>query len=144
MKINSFEDKIKSMSGKSKHGNHVFVTRKDGKTLLIKKANPPITEQNKLASSKFKAMSILWKLLPNHFKEDCKEYAHLYNLQHLPENKLTVNAYNIFTMAVCKHLKPINSIDELISILGNNLNEWINNGYLKKVKKSNEFSGCIS
>jgi hypothetical protein len=132
----TYYDGIQSMSGKSKHGDFVHVTDKaSNKSYIRGFVKPKITEHNHQAGSKFKAMSNLWKILPEPFKEDCRLYAKAYNRQCLMEEKHSLNARHVFAMAVCKHNEPINTIEQLINTLGNSITDWIARGYLQKINE---------
>jgi hypothetical protein len=139
-----FKENIATRSGKSKFGNTVFVTVKGSDVGYERKyVYPTLTAQNKLSGLKLKASGRLWHLLPEGFKSDCQRYAVKYNKQHLEDDKLPIKAINVFTKAVCKHNAPIESLEELAEILGNSIREWIERGYLRKVKRWDVLRGEI-
>jgi len=140
----TFAKNIKTMSGKCKNGNMVFMSMKND-TICIGRnfTYPLITQHHKSTGSKLKAAASLWKLLPNPFKEDLEKYAKAFNLIHLHEKKLKVSPFNVFIMGVCKADRPLESISEITDELGSTLNNWIQNKYLKNVSTETPFTATI-
>ena len=90
-----------------------------------------------------KASSALWKQVNQEFRDDLDIYTIAYNRQIQPIDKKDLNKSSIFTKAVLKHKEIIPTISELANILGNNLEEWIERGFLPKVNVKKRFRGSV-
>jgi len=140
----TFFKNIKTLSGKCPVGNMVFNSVKNHAICIVRNfVKPRLTENNELAGEKMRAAAILWKLIPLDFVKDLKRYAGAFNAQLLNESTLYLSAYNIFNMAVLKHPLPFISLSELTSVLGNNLEEWIDFGFLPRVKVTQPFTEAV-
>jgi len=143
MKV-TFYKNIKTLSGKDKPGNMVFQSAKNHSVCIVRNyIKPRLTENNHYMGIKMTAAASLWKSVSLRFISDLKVYANAYNNQHLAERNLPLYAYNIFIMGIMKNHSPITSIPSLITDLGETLQEWIDNGFLKKVNTSHTFTATI-
>lgn len=139
MKITFFKN-IKTMSGKCTNGNMVFGAYKNANICIARNyVYPVLTAQNELQAEKMQSGSILWKNISLDFIKDLVEYARLYNYQHQDSKKLNVTAYNIFMKVVLGLSTPLSNKEELMSVTGSTLNQWINAGFLPRVGSNREF-----
>jgi len=141
----TFDKNIRTMSGKCKNGNMVFMSMKNdticiGRTYVY----PKLNDQHEAAGGKLKAATQIWKTLPSPFKNELIAYAKAYNSQVLSARKLPVSAFNVFIMAVCKQEEKMNSIEEISVALGNTIAEWITKGHLKAVSVINPFTATLT
>jgi len=98
---------------------------------------PRITEHNHRQGSKLKQANILYKTINTAFIDDLKRYAHAYERQLCSIDKLYPNFYNFFIKALCNgavHIEHLESLEKFVGIFGNNIEAWIANGLLPKVK----------
>jgi len=103
---------------------------------------PRITEHNHRQGSKLTQANILYKSINATFKEELKRYADAFNNQLCLKEKLYVNYYNVFIKALCNgkvQIEDLSSVSRFVELHGNNIESWIANGLLPKVKA--KFSG---
>ena len=144
MKV-TFYKNIKTMSGRCTQGNMVFMSAKNHSVCVARNyVKPRLTENNELMGLKMKAAANIWKSISVGFINDLKTYANAYNHQHLDERTLYISAYNVYIMAVMKYSIPIPSISALVTAFGATLEDWIGNGYLKRVNTTATFSANVS
>jgi len=96
-----------------------------------------ITEHNQECIAKVNRIARLYKIITPEFKESLCIYTRAYNSQLLPENKLPIHAYNVFTKALCRgkvELTTLDNIDNIIRIYGGTVCDWIASGLLEPVK----------
>jgi hypothetical protein len=144
----SFNDNIEAKSGRGiLEKRLVFVTKK-GKKFSYQRAYfiPRRVPCQEFASLKFKAAMQLWQTAKTNtgFISDLKDYTRYYNNDYSDELKSDLIAINLFIGAICRHSSVIaNKLEDLAIALGENVNEWINNGYLKKVSVSNAWDNSL-
>jgi len=147
MKV-TFDDHIRTLSGKSHDGLYVFCSYKNDTICVRRKyVRPRITAHNRVYGSKFAKIGLLWRNVPESFKQSLRVYAQMYNRQLLPEKKLPLNMYNIFIKALCKgivSLDMLDNIENVIAMYGSTVAEWIQNGLLDRVKGSVGSSFSVS
>ena len=140
-----FDKEIRAKSGRYKGSDIVFKAARNRTIGLtrthVKKTRT--TDHQLLKGSKLKAASALWHEISASFKADLERYAHAFNSQHLPEDKLYLSAFNIFIKAVCRYSTPIDDLSVLVMIFGNSLNSWIDNGFLRRVTVSSPFNAVV-
>jgi len=141
----TFEWPIKTLSGKSPDGTVVFQSYNNDNVCIMRKyVRPRITDHNREYGTKFKKIALLYRTMPEDFKDSLRVYAQAYNRQLLPEKKLPLNFYNILIKALCKKavsLSDLDSMENIVEKFGGTIEEWIENGLLDKVKgKSFEIS----
>ena len=143
MKATFFKN-IKTLSGKDVPGNMVFGAYKNKEICIVRNyVKPRLTEQNELKGLKMKAAAGLWKSISVNFMRDLGRYANAFNSQHLVPPKLPLSAFNVFFMAVLKHPTPIASILDLVTVMGENLDQWVTSGNLRKVSVSQPFTATV-
>ena len=134
----TFHKEIQTKSGRYKGSDIVFKSAKNGTIALGRKyVKPRTTEHNTHSGEKMRAAAEVWQdRHPTMYalKQDLIPYTQQYNSFLRAENKLNLSTYQVYTMAVCKHPKPISSRTELFSELGNTVDEWIKNGYLPRIR----------
>jgi hypothetical protein len=104
---------------------------------------PKIESRHVNFGIKHKAAVELWKATSEEFKIDCREYARLYNEQHLEEGRGILRCINVFLMVLNGYDKVFSSIEELKAEIGGDLNTWIRGGYLRRVKTGYSFEGEV-
>ena len=140
-----FDRDVRAKSGRYKGSNVVYKAAKN-KTIGLSRShakNTRISDHMKLKGRKMKAASAMWHVLSDSFKADLERYTILYNQQHLPEEKLKLNAFCVYTSALLKYSIPIDDISTLVSIFGNSLNSWIEKGFLKRVQNPIPFNAVV-
>jgi len=134
----TFNDHIKTLSGKCHCGKDVFSARKDDSICYKRQyKRPTITAHNTLAGAKFAKVVSLWDSVPTGFKEALQVYANAYNNQLLPEKKLPLSSFNVFIKALCNSTVTLSSLDDLSDIAtlhGATVSEWMSNNLLQRVK----------
>ena len=143
----TFNRNIKTRSGKCKNGNEVFLSVKKGTICLSRIFTyPTITENNHFAGRKMIAAARLWRDIHVNFKDDLVTYAKCFNQQKLKDNKLPINAFNVFIMALCKKdviFETLAGPTGIKSVLGENITDWIMGDNLPNVS-CNTFKMLIS
>jgi len=136
--IVNFEWPIKTLSGKNSEGTLVYQSCRDDSICIARLYSyPRITEHNHRQGTKLQRASILYKAMNEVFKEDLKRYADAFKNQLCLEKKLPPNFYNIFTKALCNgsvKIEDLDSLERFVGLFGNNIEDWIANGLLPKVK----------
>ena len=141
----TFSDLLVARSGLSSNRQYVFATSKDGtgrpfKT-HIRRATVTrnVTEHNELFGERTKVISDLWNYLNDDFKADLRNYTRAFNSQHR-RNLHAVSAYNLFVKVLNSIQPSVFSLLDVSGSIGNNINEWIENGFLPSVKVSVSFN----
>jgi len=140
----TFSDMIVARSGLSSNGQYVFVTSKDGTGRPFKthiRRVPVIqnvTENNELFRERSRTVSDLWNNINDDFKVDLRIYALVFNSQHRL-GKHAVSAYNLFVKVLSSFQSPVFSLLDVTNFIGNNINEWIENGFLPSVNVNISF-----
>ena len=140
-----FDKEIRAKSGRYKDSDVVFKAARN-RTIGLSRThftNVRVTDHQRLKGSKVKAASALWHEVSDSFKADLARYAHAYNKQHHPEDKLYLSAFNIFIKAVCSHSAPVNGLSDLVMIFGNTLGIWIERNFLRRVTVSAPFNAMV-
>jgi len=137
--IVTFDDYlIKTQSGKDIENGIVYCSYKNDTICYTRKyVKPKTTAHNREYGAKLKKISLLYKTVPDTFKESLQIYAHAYNKQLLPARKGVVNAFNIFVKALCNHnvrLTDLDSLQSVVALIGGTVNSWIEKGLLQRVK----------
>jgi len=137
--IVNFEDYfIKTMSGKDIAAGVVYCSYKNDTICYTRKyVKPKTTPHNREYGAKLKKISLLYKIVPDAFKESLRIYANAYNKQLLPAKKGVVNAFNVFVKALCNHnvsLSDLDSLESVVSLCGGTVNSWVEHGLLQMVK----------
>jgi len=132
------EDHVKTQSGKDIENGVVYCSYKNDTICYTRKyVKPKTTAHNREYGAKLKKISLLYKTIPDTFKDSLKVYAQAYNQQLLPAKKAPLNAFNIFVKALCCRkvsLKDLDSIENIVHLFGGCIDKWINNGLLEKIK----------
>ena len=134
----TFSDLLVARSGLSSNRQYVFVTSKDGTGRPFKThvrratASGNTTENNELFGERSRVISGLWNSINDDFKEDMRIYTLVFNSQHR-RNLHAVSAFNLFTKVLRSIHSPVFSLIDVSDLIGNNLNEWIENGFLPRV-----------
>ncbi|MCL1826911.1 MAG: hypothetical protein FWG20_02620 [Candidatus Cloacimonetes bacterium] len=143
MKVRFYKN-IKTMSGRDKPANLVFLSMKNHSVCVVREyVKPRNTEHNHVMGARMKVVASLWKHISIDFIRDLKVYAASYNSQHLAEDKLPLFAYQVFSMAVLKTAIPLSNISVLAATFGDTLTEWIDAGFLPKITTSYSFSASV-
>ena len=135
----TFSDLLLTRSGLSSNRQYVFVTRKDGtgKPLKTHIRRVPetiiIVERHILFAERARAISDLWNRISDGFKADLRIYTRVLNRQHRRKMH-PVSAFNLSMKVLFGIHPPIFSLISVSDRIGSNLNEWIENGYLLRVK----------
>jgi len=134
----TFNDHIKTLSGKCPDGKHVFAAIRDGE-LCVKRVytKPIITSHNIATGAKFSAVTALYPQTGPQFKYALNLYAKAYNRQYQPLNKGYIYGYNVFIMALMNSqvdIADLDSIASVVSCYGSTIQNWITAGLLKPVK----------
>ena len=140
-----FDNDVRAKSGRYKNSTVVYMFGRDRNFGLSRSHNPNpfISEHQRHKGSKMKAVSALWKLIPDTFKADLRTYARAFNMEHQCSGKNGINAYAVFIMATLKLSDPIDALDTLVTLLGNTLQTWITRGFLRNVNVSQPFTAEI-
>ena len=144
----TFSDLLTARSGLSANGQYVFVTSKDGTGRPFKthvrraQVNRNTTENNEIFGEKSRVISDLWNNINDDFKADLRIYTRAFNSQHR-RNLHTVSGKNLFTKVLWSVQAPVFSLLDVSDLIGNNLNEWIENGFLPRVNVNISFDKYI-
>jgi len=137
MIVNLEEYYIKTISGKDTQSGVVYCSYKNDTICYTRKyVKPKTTAHNRLCGAKLQKISLLYKVVPDSFKECLRLYAHAYNKQLLPAKKAPVNAFNIFVKALCNHkvsLSDLDTIERIVSLYGGTISSWVEHSLLQEV-----------
>jgi len=129
---------IKTISGKDIENGIVYCSYKNDTICYTRKyVKPKTTAHNREYGAKLKKISLLYKAVPNTFKECLCIYANAYNQQLRPAKNGGVNGFNIFTKALCNgkvSITDLDSIESVVSSFGSTISSWEEHGLLQKVK----------
>ena len=135
----TFSDLLVTRSGLSSNRQYVFVTRKDGRGkpfhTHIRRVPETIViaERHIVFGERARTISDLWKRISDGFKSDLRIYTRGFNRQHRRKMH-PVSAFNLFMKVLFSVEPPVYSLISVSDKIGNNLNEWIENGVLPRVK----------
>jgi len=129
---------IQTRSGKDIEEGVVYCSYKNDTICYTRKyVKPKTTAHNRLYGAKLKKISLLYKAIPDTFKETLRIYANAYNQQLRPAKNGGVNGFNIFTKALCNgkvSLTDLDSLQSVVSSYGSTISSWVEQGLLQKVK----------
>jgi len=129
---------IKTISGKDIEKGIVYCSYKNDTICYTRKyVKPKTTAHNREYGAKLKKISLLYKAVPDTFKECLRIYAQAYNQQLRPPKNGGVNAFNIFTKSLCNSnvsLTDLDSLQSVASLYGSTISCWVEHGLLQKVR----------
>ena len=144
----TFSDLIVARSGFSKDKLYTFVTLKNGAgdplcTHIRRATKNTTTTPHQIAfGERHRAITDLWRRFPQGFMSDLARYTHAYNLQHRRDDH-PLSAFNVIIKVLSKQATVFVSLLSLSQSLGNTLDEWIENGILRRVNVSQPFNASL-
>jgi len=148
MRVTNLEHHIRTQSGTDREEGWTYYSLKED-TVCIKGryVERRITGHNHICGSKIRRTNELFKSVSGDFVKELRLYAEAYNKQLLPEKKCYVNYYNVFVKALCNgsvSLWELESLGVFVRVYGNDIESWIANGLLPKVKAKFEGYECFA
>jgi len=138
MIITYFDDNVVVQSGKDIENGIVYCSFRNNTACYARRyVKPRTTEHNKLCGAKFKRANLLYKSIPEAFKESLWIYAHAYNRQIKPRDVANLSGFNIFVKALCRGLVALDDLDSIsrfTSLYGRTVSDWMECGLLERVK----------
>ena len=135
MKYLNLNNSIKTLSGLDKQNGVVYMHYKISNITISRKyVSPRLTDQNELFSNIMKVTGSLWQAINPDFKREMSRYAELCNRQNLSHKGIKPNGYMYFTGAVVKYQKPFVDMQDMIDVMGETIEEWMERGWLRRVK----------
>ena len=145
----TFSDLVIARSGFSNDKKQIFVTLKNGAgdplCTHIRRVsqNRKTTPHQQAFGERLRGITGLWKELPLHFVSDLQRYAHAYNLQYRRDDH-PLSAFNIFVKVLGKLPQNVDSLKYLSQLLGETIDNWIDNGLLPQVNVSRPFDASLA
>jgi len=137
----TFYRNIKTRSGKCSNGKEVFMSLKKDEVCVSRIFTyPRISDHNRQMGSKVTNYSKMWTSVHDDFKKDLTTYANAYNSQRLKAKQLPISSYNVFMKGVMKYptqLDDLSGTNGISEKIGETVPEWITNGYLPSVSRTN-------
>jgi len=127
---------IRSLSGAAREEGVVFMSFRNGNVTVVRTfVYPRFTTHNQVMAARMKVAASLWRHISVGFREGLEDYAHAYNIERRSRFRLLLHPYNFFTRAVMRTAIPISNISVLAATFGENLEEWIEAGFLEPVQR---------